>query len=75
MIPFFFKFQCYLYKCSNRSNRFHLKMESDKETAAAIVALLLVKKIRKREKGPCGSALSAFRFFVAVFINHRVDIP
>ena len=50
-------------------------MESDKETAAAIVALLLVKKIRKREKGPCGSALSAFRFFVAVFINHRVDIP
>ena len=29
-------------------------MESDEETADAIVALLLVKKIRKREKDPCG---------------------
>ena len=30
--------------CSNKSNGFYLKMESDEETAAAIVALLLVKK-------------------------------
>ena len=40
-------------KCSNKSNRFHLKMESDEETAAAIVALLLVKRNKKREKDPC----------------------
>ena len=29
-------------------------MAGDEETAAAIVALLLVNKIRKREKNPCG---------------------
>ena len=29
-------------------------MENDEETATAIVALLLVEKIRKREKDPCG---------------------
>ena len=29
-------------------------MEGDEEIAAAIVALLLVKKIRKREKDVCG---------------------
>ena len=29
-------------------------MESDEETVGAIVALLLVEKIRKREKDPCG---------------------
>ena len=29
-------------------------MEYDEETAVAIVALLFVKKIRKREKEPCG---------------------
>ena len=28
----------------DKSNRFHLKMESDEETGAAIVALLLIKK-------------------------------
>ena len=41
---FFFKIQWNLYKCSNKPNRFHLKIKSDKETAAATVALLLVKK-------------------------------
>ena len=45
--------QCIL-KCSNKSNRFYFKMESDEETATAIVSLLLVKKIRKREKDLCG---------------------
>ena len=29
-------------------------MEGDEEIAAAIVALLLAKKIRKREKDACG---------------------
>ena len=43
-----------LIRCSNKANRFHLKMESDEETVAAIVSLLLVKKIRKREKDLCG---------------------
>ena len=32
-------------------------MKSDEETAAAIVILLLVKKIRKIEKDPCGYSL------------------
>ena len=54
MTAFFFKIQWNLNKCSNKSNRVRLKMESDEETAGAIVALLLVKKIRKREKDPCG---------------------
>ena len=39
--------------CSNKFNRFHLKMESDEENGA-IIALLLLRKIRKREKDPCG---------------------
>ena len=51
---FFAEIQWNLYKCSNKFNRFHLKMESDEETATAIVALVLVKKIRKSEKDPCG---------------------
>ena len=38
------------YKCSNKSNRFHLKMESSEETAAAIVASLLVKRNKKKRK-------------------------
>ena len=38
------------YKCSNKANRFHLKMESDEETATAIVALLLVKRNKKKRK-------------------------
>ena len=42
------------YKCSNKSNRFHLKMECNEEpfekTAAAIVALLLVKRNKKKRK-------------------------
>ena len=42
---FFFKIQSNLYKWSNKSKRFLLKMESDEETANAI---------RKREKDPCG---------------------
>ena len=50
MIPFFFKTQWILCRCSNKSNRFHLKMESDEETAAAIVALLFVKKISQKRK-------------------------
>ena len=37
-------------KCSNKSNRFHLKMESNEETAAAIVALLFVKRNKKKRK-------------------------
>ena len=36
------------YKWSNKSNRFHLKMESNEETAAAIVVSLLVKRNRKK---------------------------
>ena len=42
------------FRCSNKPNRFHLKMERDEKPSAVIVALLLVKKIRKREKGLCG---------------------
>ena len=38
------------YKCSNKSNRFHFKMESNEETAAAIVFLLLVKRNKKKRK-------------------------
>ena len=38
------------YKCSNKSNRFNLKMESNKETTAAIVTLLLVKRNKKMRK-------------------------
>ena len=53
MVSFLFKVQLYLFKYSNKSNRFHLKTESDEETAATIVALLLIKKIRKRGKDPC----------------------
>ena len=53
MVSFFFKIQLNLFKYSNKSNIFQLKMESDEETATTIVALLLVKKIRKREKDPC----------------------
>ena len=37
-------------RCSNKSNRFHLKMESNEETAAAIVALLFVKRNKKKRK-------------------------
>ena len=54
MIPFFFKTQWNLYKWSNKCNKFYLKMESDEETATGIIALLFVKKIRKREKDSCG---------------------
>ena len=58
MIPFFFKTQWNLYKCSIKANRFHLKMEIGKmlkmETAVAIVALLPAKEVRKREKDPYG---------------------
>ena len=39
-----------LYECSNKSNRFNLKMEINKETTAAIVALLLVKRNKKMRK-------------------------
>ena len=42
------------FRCSNKPSRFHLKMERDEKPSAVIVALLLVKKIRKREKGLCG---------------------
>ena len=39
-----FKIQLNLFKYSNKSKKFQLKMESDEETiAAAIVVLLLVK--------------------------------
>ena len=37
-------------KCSNKSNICHLKMESNEETAAAIVALLLMKRSMKKRK-------------------------
>ena len=37
-------------KCSNKSNIFHLKMESNEKTAAAIVALLLMKRSMKKRK-------------------------
>ena len=56
----FFKFnKIYLHKSNieinlsknyNKFISFYLKMGSDEETAPAINALLLVKKIRKREK-------------------------
>ena len=39
MICFFFKSQWNVFKCPNKSNRFYLKIESDEETAAAIIAL------------------------------------
>ena len=38
------------FKCSNKSNRFQLKMESNEETAAATVAILLMKRNKKRRK-------------------------
>ena len=44
MIPFYFKIQWNLYRCSNKSSRSHLKTESDEETAADAVASLLVQK-------------------------------
>ena len=44
MIPFFLRIQLNLYKRSNKSKRFHLKMESSEETATTVVALLNVKK-------------------------------
>ena len=50
IILFLFYVQWNLYKCSNKSNRFHLKMESDEETATAIFVLLLVKKNKKKWK-------------------------
>ena len=50
MISLIFKIQWSLFKYSNKSNKFHLKMESYEETATAIVALLLNKKIRKKRK-------------------------
>ena len=44
IVIFPFKIQLNLFKYSNKSNKFQLKMESDEETiAAAIVVLLLVK--------------------------------
>ena len=42
------------YKCSDKSNRFHLKTESNEATAAATVALLLVKRNKKKEEDSCG---------------------
>ena len=42
------------YKCSDKSNRFHLKIESNEETAAATVALLLKKRNKKKEKDLSG---------------------
>ena len=41
-------FQWNLLTCSNKYTRFHIKMEDDEETAAAIVVLLPVKKLRKK---------------------------
>ena len=41
---FFCKTQRNLCKCSNKSNRFHLKMESDEEAVAAIVTFICSKK-------------------------------
>ena len=38
------------HKCSNKPNRFHLKMQINEETAAAIVALLLLKRNKKKRK-------------------------
>lgn len=49
-MPFFSKIQWNLYKCLNKSNRLHLKMETDEEIATAIVASLLVKKNEKQKK-------------------------
>ena len=50
MIIFYHFLMKPFYKCSNKSNRFHLKMESNEETAAAIVVSLLVKRNRKKRK-------------------------
>ena len=38
------------FKCSNKSDRFQLKMESNEETAAATVAILLMKRNKKMRK-------------------------
>ena len=57
------------YKSSNKSNRFHLKMESNVETATAIVALLLVKinkKKRKRSEKKSNSSFLIFKKFEKV---------
>ena len=55
-MSFFSKVQWNLFKYSNKFKRFQLKMESNEKNAAAIVASLLFKKkkIKKREKDPCG---------------------
>ena len=51
------------YKSSNKSNRFHLKMESNVETATAIVALLLVKINKKKRKRSEKKSYSSFLIF------------
>ena len=56
MILFLKLNEIYLYKCSNQFIRFHLKMESDEETATAV--LLLVKKIEKDKKIRVGKTLA-----------------
>ena len=36
--------------CSNKSNKFHLKMESNEETSAAIVCLTACERSKKKKK-------------------------
>ena len=55
MISFLKLNEIYLYKCSNQFIKFHLKMESDEETATAV---LLVKKIEKDKKIRVGKTLA-----------------
>ena len=50
MMHFFSKIQWNLYKCLNKSNRLHLKMETNEEIDTAIVASLLVKKMKNRKR-------------------------
>ena len=45
-------------QCSNKSNRFHLKMESDEETVAAMVALPMAKRYEKEKKICVGKTLA-----------------
>ena len=57
MMHFFSKIQWNLYKCLNKSNRLHLKMETNEEIDTAIVASLLVKKNEKQKKIHVGKTL------------------
>ena len=49
MVSFFFKIQRNLFKYSNKSNRFHFRIECDEETAADVIVALLLVKIKQKK--------------------------